>query len=348
MTDIPSKSQGCGVKINSCNEWGKLKSVVVGTATGANWPMYDLTFSVNWETTLFKEMPHPKGRVPKNVIDEANEDLEQLCDALKSAGVAVYRPLENDYSKTVRTPKWNTDQMYGYCPRDTHLVIGDTVIEAPMSYRARQFEADQYSHIRRDAIKDGANWIAAPRPALPIGTHDATQDPLILAEIEPIFDAANCLRLNDDILYLKSSTGNALGAKWLSRALGDRYNVHVLEDVYAYSHIDSTIAPIREGLVVLNGNRIKENNVPEVFKDWDKIWFDTPVSTGYWQYPYASAYIGMNLLMIDPHTAIVDKNQKFLIADLENKGIEVWALELRHARTLGGGFHCVTLDLERE
>lgn len=99
---------------------------------------------------------------------------------------------------------------------------------------------------------------------------------------------------------------------------------------------------------MLNGNRIKENNVPEVFKDWDKIWFDTPVSTGYWQYPYASAYIGMNLLMIDPHTAIVDKNQKFLIADLENKGIEVWALELRHARTLGGGFHCVTLDLERE
>ena len=74
------------MRINSHNEWDKLRSVVVGTATGANWPMYDLTFSVNWETTLFKEMPHPKGRVPKHVVDEANEDLEQLC-AVESEGV---------------------------------------------------------------------------------------------------------------------------------------------------------------------------------------------------------------------------------------------------------------------
>lgn len=56
----------------------------------------------------------------------------------------------------------------------------------------------------------------------------------------------------------------------------------------------------------------------------------------------------MNLLMIDPKTAIVDKNQLHLIKALEERKIEVWALELRHARTLGGGFHCVTLDLHRE
>ena len=56
----------------------------------------------------------------------------------------------------------------------------------------------------------------------------------------------------------------------------------------------------------------------------------------------------MNLLMLDPKTAIVDKNQIHLIKELEKKKIEVWALELRHARTLGGGFHCVTLDLHRE
>lgn len=336
------------MRISSRNEWDKLRSVVVGTATGANWPMLDPTFAVNWETTLFKDMPHPKGRVPKHVVDEANEDLEQLCDALRSAGVTVYRPLEHDYSKMIKTPKWDVDQMYGYCPRDTHLVVGNTVIEAPMSYRSRQFEADLLSHVRREAIRDGANWLAAPRPVLPLGTHDATQDPMILAEVEPIFDAANCIRLNQDILYLKSTTGNDLGAKWLERVLGNSHKIHVLSGIYAYAHLDSTIAPVREGLVVLNGHRIKEDTVPSVFKSWDKIWFDTPIASAYYQYPYASAFIGMNLLMIDPSTAIVDKNQKFLIADLESKGIEVWGLELRHARTLGGGFHCVTLDLERE
>ena len=29
-------------------------------------------------------------------------------------------------------------------------------------------------------------------------------------------------------------------------------------------------------------------------------------------------------------------------------GIDSIPLELRHARTLGGGFHCVTLDLHRD
>jgi hypothetical protein len=29
-------------------------------------------------------------------------------------------------------------------------------------------------------------------------------------------------------------------------------------------------------------------------------------------------------------------------------GMTVIPLELRHSRTLGGGFHCVTLDLHRE
>ena len=36
-----------------------------------------------------------------------------------------------------------------------------------------------------------------------------------------------------------------------------------------------------------------------------------------------------------------------LIKQLESHGIDVLALDVRHARTLGGGFHCVTLDLER-
>ena len=33
---------------------------------------------------------------------------------------------------------------------------------------------------------------------------------------------------------------------------------------------------------------------------------------------------------------------------LEQYKIESIPLSMRHARTLGGGFHCVTLDLKRE
>lgn len=336
--------------ISSHNEWAKLRSVVVGTATGANWPSMDPTFAINWQTSLFKEVPHPKGPVPKHVIDEANEDLEELAKVLQSAGVVVYRPLDNNYTATVGNTQWTSDQMYGYCPRDTHLVVGNTVIEAPMCYRARQMETDCLSNVRQSAIQHGANWVAAPRPMLPIGTHYMTEEKVMLLENEPIFDAANCLRLNNDILYLKSSTGNRRGADWLQRFLGKEYKVHVLDDVHSFAHLDSTIAPIKEGLVVLNRSRIKLGNMPHIFaqQGWDIIWFDDPYPISFFQYPYASPWIGMNLLMIDPQTAIVEKSQITLIKQLEHRGIEVWPLELRHARTLGGGFHCVTLDLQRD
>ena len=36
-----------------------------------------------------------------------------------------------------------------------------------------------------------------------------------------------------------------------------------------------------------------------------------------------------------------------LIKTLNSYQFEVIPLELRHSRTLGGGFHCVTLDLHR-
>jgi N-dimethylarginine dimethylaminohydrolase len=45
---------------------------------------------------------------------------------------------------------------------------------------------------------------------------------------------------------------------------------------------------------------------------------------------------------------VVDGNQPDLIRALESKGIDVLPLHLRHAQVLGGGFHCVTLDIVRD
>ena len=55
----------------------------------------------------------------------------------------------------------------------------------------------------------------------------------------------------------------------------------------------------------------------------------------------------MNLLSINEELVIVDENQTELIKTLLRYGIESIPMPMRHARTLGGGFHCVTLDLKR-
>jgi N-dimethylarginine dimethylaminohydrolase len=53
------------------------------------------------------------------------------------------------------------------------------------------------------------------------------------------------------------------------------------------------------------------------------------------------------MLVVDPNTVIVDQAQIELIKTLKSYQFTVIPLQLRHSRTLGGGFHCVTLDLVR-
>ncbi|MFE1559104.1 hypothetical protein ACFW6V_29475, partial [Streptomyces sp. NPDC058734] len=44
---------------------------------------------------------------------------------------------------------------------------------------------------------------------------------------------------------------------------------------------------------------------------------------------------------------VVDRRQTELIKLLEKHGTDVLPLQLTHSRTLGGGFHCATLDVRR-
>jgi len=99
--------------------------------------------------------------------------------------------------------------------------------------------------------------------------------------------------------------------------------------------------------VMLNGSRVAFNTVPQVFDGWHKIWVNDVVAQDFYEYPYANKWIAMNMLVVNPDTVIVDRQQRDLIKTLESYRFTVIPLELRHSRTLGGGFHCVTLDLLR-
>jgi N-dimethylarginine dimethylaminohydrolase len=164
-------------------------------------------------------------------------------------------------------------------------------------------------------------------------------------ESDFILDAANVCRLGDNMLFLESASGNRKAYEWLCAQLPD---VTIeLCNFYAGVHIDSTVVPLREGLVMLNASRVSFDKVPRVFDGWHKIWVNEVVAQGFYEYPYASKWIAMNMLVVDPHTVICGRNQTDLIKTLKSYKFEVIPLELRHSRTLGGGFHCVTLDLER-
>ena len=304
--------------INSYNEWDPLEKIIVGSATNANWPMSDPVFAEEARNSLWTETPAPSGPVPQWIVDEANKELDILAETLARYGATVYRPTEMDFVEV--------NGMYNYCPRDRLLIAGNTLVDCNMMYPCRNQEIKNYYRL----IAESTNIITMPRDA------------------GMVLDAANICRLGDTWLFLESASGNRVAYDWLCRKF-PQINIELC-NFYSGVHIDSTITPLREGLVMLNASRVTEENCPKAFKDWEKIYIteDQIVAQNFYQYPYASKWIAMNMLVLDPETVIIDAAQTQLINILKSKGIASIPLTLSHSRTLGGGFHCVTLDTRRK
>ena len=72
------------MKVHSYNEWDPLRSIVVGTATNANWPGNDPVFARESEKTLWKETPPPSGPVPQWIIDDTNRKTQTTSKIQKT------------------------------------------------------------------------------------------------------------------------------------------------------------------------------------------------------------------------------------------------------------------------
>ena len=140
--------------------------------------------------------------------------------------------------------------------------------------------------------------------------------------------------------------------KNIAEPMGDKYRVHFLNDVYFGSHIDSTLVALRPGLVLANPARVNDDTLPKILKQWKVIYSSPMENTDRYDADYLSRSIGsdwidMNAFSVNPNLVVVDRNQPSLIKLLEKEGLDVIPLKLRHSKLLGGGPHCVTLDVRR-
>lgn len=363
------------MKLNSHNEWDRLREVIVGTAERRACLPYSAPGPLVPET-LERVEAYAREAFPQWLLDEVNEDLQGLCDVAQKFGATVLRPNSSYVAKPFSTPDWSAsgDRMYNM--RDLHLVVGDSVIESPSQERHRQIEANGLHDIWYDYFRQGCRWIAAPKPKLRgeymVTFHENGQRHQKLTEEEILFEAANIVRVGKDLLYLVSRSGNYLGAQWIQRILGSEYRVHTTEEIYRASHIDSTVMCLKPGLVLFNGSRVNSKNCPKIFETWDKIYFSdivpTPVSTLEFHEStrkrahrelaklgittdidhLASDWIGMNFLSLDQETVIVDSRQTALIKILESYKLTTIPIPFRHAHLMKGGIHCSTLDTVRD
>jgi len=339
-------------RVWSCNEWDQLEEVIVGNPFRARYPTPD-------KSTQLAMFPKrsieslPRGDFPERIIEETAEDLSLFIEVLQQQGVVVQRPHVWDHQAIFSTIHWKAQGYHNFCPRDIMTVIADRIIESPSVVRSRMFETFSYRDLLIEYMQSGAKWYSAPKPMLQDSLFDVdSESKPIPRNHEPAFDAANVLRLGYDLLYLVSVSGNELGGQWLQTILGDAFRVHFVHDIYYGSHIDTTFAVLRPGLVLCNPDRVNENNMPIVLRQWDTI-YSPPVVTSssyepeYFKNSIASEWIGMNVFSISPNLVVVDKDQLPLIHLLEKWKMDVIPLKLRHSRLLGGGFHCATLDVRR-
>ena len=353
--------------VNSWNDFDSLCHVIVGRA--------DFTCIPPTEPATEAKIPEDSdmrglwGPRPLHTVEAANRQLDTLTQALESKGVRVDRPTPIQWNQAVTTPDFMTGTMFGCMPpRDVLLTVGKEILSAPMSFRCRYWEYLAYHDLMQRYFDEDPEfrWEQAPRPRLTdeayqVGYFDeitleerlrrtAALD-FVTTEHEPLFDAADVLRIGKDLFCQHGLTTNRRGMEWLKRHYPD-HRVHAVNfpgDPYPI-HIDATFVPLRPGLVMNNPKRPLPAEQRKIFEanDWEIIDAAQPANDKPPPLCYSSVWLSMNVLVVNHQTVIVEASEVHQMDQLDKLQFEVIPMPFRDAYPFGGGLHCATADVFRE
>lgn len=359
--------------LNSVNEWSPLKEVVVGNSLNSNLRCLDLSLKIFFHDNIyyniyggnvfFGQREKDKPFLTTKDIMEHEEDIAIFVETLEKEGIVVLRPMELDSLTEIKSPNWKAVTVPALNIRDQTMIVGNEIIETSGQLRNRYFENDLLKPVFMKYFKEGCKWTCAPKPMMVDNTFDLSyiaskanvdindykqeKSPYDIG-FEILFDGAQCMRFNEDIVMNVSNQTHYLGAQWLQNHLPN-HRIHTVE--LCDCHIDSTIMPIREGTLLINPLKIKDiNQLPAFLRNWDIIEApmpdDDPQDEG--KLLLASKYIDINVLTLDGDKIIINDKYTSMIKILESKGFTPIPTPMRHKRLFGGGFHCITLDTVRE
>jgi len=335
------------VKVNSWNEFDPVKHIIVGRADHTCIPPTEpATEAKVPEDSDMRGMWGPR---PLETVEKANTQLDNLAALLEGRGITVDRPSPIQWNQAVNTPDFSTASMF-------------------MSFRCRYFEYLAYHELMQRYFDEDPNfkWEQAPRPRLSDESYKAgyfdeiTIDErlqrtaaldFVTNEHEPLFDAADVMRLGKDLFCQHGLTTNRRGMEWLKRHFPDHriHSVNFPGDPYPI-HIDATFVPLRPGLIINNPNRPLPDEQRRIFNknDWEIVDAAAPVHNTPPPLCYSSVWLSMNCLVLDHKTVIVEASETKQMEQMDKLGMEVLPMPFRDAYPFGGGLHCATADVHRE
>lgn len=353
--------------VSSWNDFDPLKHVIVGRADHTCIPPTEpATEAKIPEDSDMRGMWGPR---PLETVERANEQLDYLAKVLTERGVTVDRPTPLQWNQAVNTPDFGTDAMFGCMPpRDVLLTVGREILSAPMSFRCRYWEYLAYHPLMQRYFDEDPKfrWEQAPRPRLTgdsyqVGYFDeitieerlrrtAALD-FVTTEHEPLFDAADILRMGKDLFCQHGLTTNRRGMEWLQRHFPEHrvHSVNFPGDPYPI-HIDATFVPLRPGLIINNPQRRLPEQQRTIFASngWKIVDAAPPAHQQPPPLCYSSVWLSMNVLIVDHKTVVAEASEVYQLEQLDKLGFEVIPVPFRDAYPFGGGLHCATADVYRE
>jgi glycine amidinotransferase len=360
------------------NEFDPLEEVIVGIADGSAVPPN--------EPGHMSKVWHLPGTIadmgkmrPADKVQKAEAELDNFAAVLEARGIIVRRPAKTP-NTAVTAPLWTSPVMNGWtCPRDTLLVVGNEIIEAPLCWRSRAYEKFAYRHILADyhARDPDFLWSSAPHPSIPdeLFRPDYNEPGMTMERrleqmarrefvtvdgVEPVFDAADAIRCGRDVFVLHSHTCNVLGFEWLKRHLalrGLRTHLVTMPTVHNPSHIDASIMPLRppvgnERGVILVAPPVVDSPMVGLFgeNNWDILRCPEPDDWMSRDPDYkgkSSKWIAINVLALDTETVVVAEHDESLIRALEERHFKCVPIPFKNVIEFGGGIHCGTQDVRR-
>ncbi|PFH62183.1 hypothetical protein XA68_14724 [Ophiocordyceps unilateralis] len=351
-----------GPLVSADNEWSPLKAVIVGRAEGSAFPselahMMAATMPAEHLANFKQSNPFPA-----EILTKAQEELDNLAALLRDQGIRVYRPNKVDWLKV--------GGYTGAMPRDGLMTVGSTVIEAPFAWTCRRQEIKlAYTGILDELVSGGAVRICrAPLIAgndslydhvsqrQAVGSNGNTKHShgWAINNSRPAFDTADFMRFGKTIIGQLSHVTNRRGVQYLQAMVPEGYRVELLDTTDEHAmHIDATILPLRKGLLVYNPQRVTESSLRQhtVFQDWELHSYPfEPLPRGPDSPPLymCSPWLVLNALSLDDKRIVVEANDTQFASWVKDKfGMEPIMCPFQHVHSIGGSFHCATVDLVR-
>ena len=249
--------------VNSWNDFDPLKHVIVGRADFSVIPPEEPATSE--KVPVDSEMRGMWGPRPTATVEAANEQLDNYVKILEGLGVKVDRPTPLQWNQEIKTPDFRTESGFTQMPpRDILLTMGNEIISSANSFRCRYFEYLAYWPLMNEYFEQDPEflWTQAPRPRLTDKSYKhnyyderitieerlvrtANKD-FVTTEVEPMWDAADVMRVGKDLFIQHGLTTNRKAMEWFKRYYPD-FRVHAVNfpgDPYPI-HIDATFVPLR-------------------------------------------------------------------------------------------------------